>query len=109
MAGKLTAAFEQVLATRAPSWKESVRASSMRSWRQHLRDYLGGLAERPVADLSSADIQAGVTPLWATKHKTAQKLLRRIGNVMQWAITQGLRTDDPVPAVARTLQGLRGN
>ena len=81
--------FEQVLATRAPSWKESVRASSVRSWRQHLRDYLGGLAERPVADLSSADVQAAVTPLWTTKHKTAQKLLRRIGNVMQWAITQG--------------------
>ena len=80
-----------------------MRASSVRSWRQHLRDYLGGLAERPVADLSSADVQAAVTPLWATKHKTAQKLLRRIGNVMQWAITQGLRTDDPVPAVARTL------
>ena len=97
------AAFEQVLATRAPSWKESVRASSVRSWRQHLRDYLGGIAERPVADLSSAHVQAVVTPLWATKHKTAQKLLRRIGNVMQWAITQGLRTDDPVPAVARTL------
>ena len=49
------AAFKQVLATRAPSWKESVRANSVRSWRQHLRDYLGGLAERPVADLSSAE------------------------------------------------------
>ena len=97
------AAFEQVLTMRAPSWKESVRASSVRSWRQHLRDYLDGIAERPVADLTSADVQAAVTPLWATKHKTAQKLLRRIGNVMQWAITHGLRTDDPVPAVARTL------
>ena len=63
--------------------------------------------EHRVADLSSADIQAAVTPLWTTKHKTAQKLLRHIGNVMQWAITQGLRTDDPVPAVARTLPKMK--
>ncbi len=41
-----------------------MRASSVRSWRQHLRDYLGAIAERPVADLSSAHVQAVVTPLW---------------------------------------------
>ena len=60
----------------------------MRSWRQHLRDYPDGVAGRPVADMTSADIQAAVMPLWTTKHKMAQKPLRRIGNVMQWAITQ---------------------
>ena len=69
-------AFEQVLATRAPSWKESVRASSVRSWHQHLRDYLGSLAERPVADLSSADIQAAVTPLWATRNERTWSRVR---------------------------------
>ena len=97
------AAFERVIELRAPSWKESVRASNVRSWRAQLRDYLGEIAGRPVASLTSADLLEVVAPLWGERNKTARKLLDRVGMVLRWAITEGLRTDDPVPALLRTL------
>ena len=94
-------AFEKVLAERAPTWKESARESSLRSWRASLRDYLHCVAKLPVATLTSADLQACLAPVWGEKPKTAAKVLRRAGTVLEWAVAANLRTDNPVRAVAR--------
>ena len=94
-------AFEKVLAERAPTWKESVRESSLRSWRAHLRDYLHCVAKLPVATLTSADLQSCLAPVWGEKPKTAAKVLRRVGTVLEWAVAANLRTDNPARAVAR--------
>ena len=94
-------AFERVLAERAPTWKESVRESSLRSWRAHLRDYLHCVATLPVATLTSADLQACLAPVWGEKPKTAAKVLLRAGTVLEWAVAANLRTDNPARAVAR--------
>ena len=103
-------AFEKVLEERAPTWKASVRDSSLRSWRANLRDYLQGVANLPIATLTSADLQACLAPVWAEKPKTAAKVLRRAGTVCEWAIVAGYRTDNPARAVARarprTLNGV---
>ena len=94
-------AFERVLAERAPTWKEGVRASSLRSWRANLRDYLHCVARLPVAMLTSADLQTCLAPVWGDKPKTAAKVLRRAGTVLEWAVAANLRTDNPARAVAR--------
>ena len=95
-------AFEKVLAERAPTWKESVRESSLRSWRANLRDYLHCVATLPVATLTSADLQSCLAPVWAEKPKTGVKVLRRAGTVLEWAVAANLRTDNPARAVARS-------
>ena len=94
-------AFEKVLEERAPTWKASVRASSLRSWRANLRDYLHCVAKLPVATLTSADLQSCLAPVWGPKPKTAAKVLRRAGTVLEWAVAASLRTDNPARAVAR--------
>ena len=94
-------AFEKVLAERAPTWKDSVRASSLRSWRANLRDYLHCVAKLPIATLTSADLQSCLAPVWGARPKTAAKVLRRAGTVLEWAIAANLRTDNPARAVAR--------
>lgn len=94
-------AFEKVLEERAPTWKASVRANSLRSWRANLRDYLHCVARLPVATLTSADLQSCLAPVWGPKPKTAAKVLRRAGTVLEWAVAANLRTDNPARAVAR--------
>ena len=101
------AAFLTVLAARALSWKPSVRASSERSWKQGLRDYLGAIASKPVAALTAADIRRAIEPAWTSKPKTAEKQLRRIGLVLRWAVAEGLRDADPTPAVRSALPRLK--
>ena len=94
-------AFEKVLEERAPTWKDSVRENSLRSWRANLRDYLHCVARLPVATLTSADLQSCLAPVWGPKPKTAAKVLRRAGTVLEWAVAANLRTDNPARAVAR--------
>ncbi len=78
-----------------------MRESSLRSWRANLRDYLHCVARLPVATLTSADLQSCLAPVWGPKPKTAAKVLRRAGTVLEWAVAANLRTDNPARAVAR--------
>ena len=78
-----------------------MRESSLRSWRANLRDYLHCVARLPVATLTSADLQSCLAPVWGDKPKTAAKVLRRAGTVLEWAVAANLRTDNPARAVAR--------
>ena len=97
------AAYESVLAIRAPAWKATVREHSTRKWRQGLRDYLAGIAGVPVGQVTAADIRRAVEPIWTSKHKTAQWVLQRVSLVMRYAIAEGHRTEDPVPAVTAAM------
>ena len=96
-------AYEAVLAVRAQAWKATVRQHSTRKWRAGLRDYLGGIAEVPVGQVTAADVRRAIEPIWHSKHRTAQWLLQRISLVMRHAIAEGHRAEDPVPAVAAAM------
>ena len=101
------AAFLTVLAARAASWKPSVRKHSVQSWKHGLRAYLSTLASKPVAALTAADIRRAIEPIWASKPKTAEKQLGRIGMVLRWAIAEGLRDADPTPTVRSALPRMK--
>ena len=66
-----------------------------KQWRATLDAYavpaLGGML---VSDITVADIQRALEPIWATKTETASRVRGRIEAVMAWATVAGHRTGD---------------
>ena len=87
-------ACERTIALHKPTWKGSARTEVQ--WRATLRDYamprLGGM---PVGDVTAADVLAVLTPIWATKPATADRVRVRIGAVMKRCVAEGYRVDNP--------------
>ena len=92
--------LDAVLAIQAPTWRNP---KSEPQWRASLRDYAGALMAKPVDRIGPADVLAVVGPIWNTKRETARRVKQRIGRVMEWAVAEGLRTDNPVSAIAAAL------
>ena len=87
-------AAEAVIAIHATGWKHG--SKSEQDWRLTLRNYaMPKLAQRPVNRISTADVMAILAPIWNEKRVTARKVRQRIGAVMQWAVAQGYREDNP--------------
>ncbi|WP_256947293.1 tyrosine-type recombinase/integrase [Haematobacter genomosp. 1] len=61
------------------------------------------LGKLKVADVSSADVLAVLTPIWTTKAETARRVRQRIGTVMKWAVAQGWRNDNPAENIGQAL------
>ena len=94
-------AFERVIDIQRRSWKNG--SSTEAGWRQTGRSYMDALLDRRVADIQATDVLAVVVPIWSEKHVTANRVLRRISAVLKWAVAEGLRHDDPCPAVRAAL------
>ena len=94
-------AFERVVEIQRRSWKSG--SSTEAGWRQTGHSYMAALWDRPVADVQATDVLAVVMPIWSEKHITADRVLRRISTVLKWAVAEGLRSDDPCPAVRAAL------
>ena len=56
-----------------------------------------------VADVTTADVLAVLTPIWTDKPETAARVRQRIGAVMKWAVAQGWRQDNPAQSIAQAL------
>ena len=87
-------ALEKVIRIHEPMWKEGGRTADQ--WRASLREHaLPRIGEKTVDSMTKADLMAVLLPIWIDKHETARRVRQRISTVMQWAIAQGLRDDDP--------------
>ncbi len=87
-------ALETVIAIHAPNWKD--RRGSERQWRASLATYaLPRIGDKTVDAVTSADVMAVLLPIWSVKRVTAGRVRQRIGAVMNWAVAQGLRADNP--------------
>ena len=95
------AAYEACIVERAKHWRDP--ATALRSWRASLRDHMAGFAQLPVARVDVDHLRRALEPL---APKTADKALRRIGTVMEWAIAGKHRADNPARSLRRTLAGL---
>ena len=93
-------ALDAVLAIQAPTWRNP---KSEPQWRASLRDYAGALMTKPVDRIGPADVLAVVGPVWNVKRETARRVKQRISKVMQWAVAEGHRTDNPVDAIGAAL------
>ena len=95
-------AAESVIEINRAAWKSG--GQSEQQWRYSLETYaFPRIGDKLVSAVTSADVMAILTPIWNEKRETAGRVKQRIGAVMDWAIAQGLRTDNPVTAVAAAL------
>ena len=96
-------AAEKVIAIHAKTWKDSGRSAQI--WRSSLATYAyPKIGDKPVDEITTADVMSIVTPIWTTKAETASRVRQRISVIMRWAIAQGHRTDDPASgAIAAAL------
>ena len=87
-------ALESVIGMHAATWKEGGRTADQ--WRASMARYvLPRLGRKGVHAVTTADIMAVLSPIWVEKHETARRIRRRIGAVMNWAMAQGYRPDNP--------------
>lgn len=94
-------AAERVIEQHEPNWRDPRRAHN---WRSSLRRFaFPAFGDKPVGQVTSADVLAVVGPLWGAKRETARKLLGRIRAIMAHALAEGWRSDDPTVAVTAAL------
>jgi integrase len=76
-----------------PTWKNAKHAAQFIAT---LETYaFPRLGSMKVAEITTADVLAVLTPIWNEKPETARRVKQRIGTVMKWAVAQGWRQDNP--------------
>lgn len=84
-----------------PTWKNEKHAAQFITT---LETYaFPRLGKLKVADVSTADVLAVLTPIWTEKNETARRVRQRIGTVMKWAVAQGWRQDNPAESITQAL------
>ena len=87
-------AAEQVIAIHRGAWKDA--DAMAQQWRGTLGQYAHPqFGDKGVDRVTTADVMAALLPIWSTKNQTAQRVRRRVGAIMRWAIAQGYRSDNP--------------
>ena len=91
-------AFEEavgaVIAIHSPGWRDGGKTAKL--WRATLEKYAyPRLGAKRVDRITAADVMAVLNPIWHKKPETAKKVRQRISTVMNWAIAQGHREDNP--------------
>ena len=96
-------AIEQVIAIRRPTWKDADTIAGQ--FRTSLARYAGALGPIQVSRITTADVMQVLGPSWHSVPAAADTARQRISAVLQWAIGQGYRSDDPAAkrAVAAAL------
>ena len=106
-------AVVQEIERRRSGWRTEGRGKKMgktaQSWYGTMRDYvLPHLGHLAVNQITTAHVLKVLDPIWNEKRDTAIKVMRRIGAVMDTAIVQEYREDNPVNVkLRRTLQQKR--
>ena len=78
---------------RRPTWKNPKYGAQ---WQTSLSVYaFPVLGDRAVGDITTADVLRVLTPIWTAKTETARKVGQRIAMVMDRAVAQGFREDNP--------------
>ena len=86
-------AAAQVIELRRPTWSNARHASQ---WENTLAAYVHPvIGNQTVDSITPADAMAALTPIWTTKPETASRVRQRMETVMDWAVTQGYRLDNP--------------
>ena len=87
-------AAEAVIAIQRAEWKPGSKNEA--TWRSTLADYAyPRLGRMPVDKIGGQDVLACLLPLWSDKRATAQRVRSRIRAVLNWAVAEGHRPDNP--------------
>ena len=94
-------ALDKVLDIQRDAWKDG--GKSERQWRASLRDNAGALMPMTVDSVGPGDVLAVLTPIWNAKRETARRVRQRVSKVLDWAVAEGHRSDNPVAAIGAAL------
>ena len=98
------AAAEAVIRMHAGTWSD--RGKTEARWRATLATYaFPRLGRKSVADISPSDVLAVLVHdgFWNEKRETARKIKQRISTIMDWAVAEGHRADNPCVALKAAL------
>ena len=95
-------ASEVVIDMRRPTWTNAKHAAQ---WASTLTTYaFPKIGPKLVTDINSADVLSVLTPIWTEKPETASRVRQRMETVLDWAVAQGYRTDNPAArSIAKVL------
>ncbi len=94
-------AARKVHALHLPTWRNAKHgAQFLATLETYTFPRIGALR---VADVSTADVLAVLSPIWTAKPETAARVRQRIGTVMKWAVAQGWRQDNPAQSIDQAL------
>ena len=85
---------------RRPKWR---KGNSERLWRVSLHQHAAALMDTPIDLIKGKDIMACLQVIWHSKRKTASRVRDRIGVIMDWAVANGHREFNPVPAIKHAM------
>ena len=94
-------AARRVIALRRPTWSNPKHSAQ---WESSLKTYVFPfIGDKPVGEVTPADVLAVLEPIWTAKPETAARLRQRMEVVFDYAITAGKRTDNPTRSIAKAL------
>jgi integrase len=94
-------AAKRIHALSKPTWKNEKHGQQ---WINTLTTYaFPFIGKKRVDTIGSGDVLAILMPIWNSHPETARRVRQRIGTVLDWAIAQGWRMDNPTKA---TIKGL---
>ena len=86
-------AAARVIGLRRPTWSNPKHAAQ---WQSTLQTYAFPLIGHKAVDaITAADVLEALTPIWTSKAETASRVRQRMETVMDWAVAQGYRLDNP--------------
>ena len=86
-------AVDKVIAERSTSWKNSKTA---KRWRARMDTYaIPTLGDKPVTEITTADVIAVLSPIWVEKPETGRQVRENTSVIMEWVIGQNHRSDNP--------------
>ena len=89
----LEEAAAAVLEQKRDGWRSAKHA---KDWPTSLRLYVfPQLGDKPVSEITSADLLQVLAPIWHAKPETARRVRQRVGAVMKWAVAMEYRADNP--------------
>ena len=89
-------ATEQVHAIHAPSWKN---AQQTKQWIDEvIRIVHPAIGHLPVDEITTVQLMDIFKPTWATKPVIASRVRQRTERILDWAVSQGFRPDNPAGA-----------
>lgn len=82
---------EKVFAERKGDWRNTKhRAQWLSTMQTYVFPHIGNMK---IEDVQSSHIRELLVPIWQAKPETARRVLQRIGTVLNWAFSNGMRSD----------------
>ena len=96
----LDEAFTEVINLRSPGWRGEYTKRSWLRWQRYCKP----IGHIPISDITQSHVLKIIGPIWHSKNTSASDLRSTLSIIMDWAVTEGHRSDDPArSAITRNL------